>query len=190
METNVSQIIEKLSELGHIDMNDPNFVNTPERVAKVLVEMSEGNFNLKEKIDKLFVRNFPKKYGGMVVKGPIHSWSLCPHHFLPYKLITYVGYIPGENVPGISKIPRLIKLLSKRFVLQEDLTTDIANILHEKIGAQGTGVVIDGFHTCSCSRGVKSEDWTMTISLKGIFEEISIKQEFFFHIQRRKESIN
>lgn len=165
-----------------VDIRDANFFKTPQRVAKAYLEIFEGL--LPESIDLLenqFSTTFPCEYSQMILVKDIQCWSMCPHHFLPVKYQINMAYIPNGQVLGLSKLPRLVELLAKRPVLQEQLTQDIVDYLNKYAKPEGVIVQVSGEHLCMKMRGVKSRDSVaVTAALSGIFEtDASAKAEFY-----------
>ena len=109
-----------------------------------------------------------------------HPFGLCPHHLLPVIFRISVAYIPWKKVLGISKLSRICHLLARRPVLQEDLTNDLARLLHERLESQGGACYIEGLHMCMAARGVQAhEARVVTSALVGVFrEQHATRQEF------------
>lgn len=165
-----------------VDVRDDNFFKTPQRVAKAYLEIFEGL--LPESIDLLenqFNTTFPCEYSQMILVKDIQCWSMCPHHFLPVKYQINLAYIPNGQVLGLSKLPRLVELLAKRPILQEQLTQDIVDYLEKYAKPEGIIVQVSGEHLCMKMRGVKSRDSVaVTAALAGIFKtDASAKAEFY-----------
>jgi GTP cyclohydrolase IA len=178
-----------LISLG-IDLTDPNFFDTPKRVAKSYSELLYGLFPAaKKEIETQLSITFPCDYKGMIIIDNIHTWSFCPHHMLPVSYTINIGYIPDGVVLGASKLPRLATLLSKRPVLQEDLTQDIVEHLQKVAKPKGVICTVHGKHLCMSSRGIKQENSSMiTSSVTGIFltNEGDCKEEFFTLLNAKK----
>ena len=164
-----------------IDLEDPNFKDTPARVGRMYNELFEGlSNNATQEIEKLLSVTFPCTYDQMIVIKDILCWSTCPHHLLPVRYNISIGYIPNGCVLGASKLPRLAILLAKRPVLQEQLTQDISQHLERFARPKGTIVRVEGQHLCMQMRGVKSSNSIMiTSSITGAFKEMAPRQEFF-----------
>ena len=171
---------EILYALG-VPHDDPNFIGTPERVARAYKEMCRGLWADKE-IEELFTKTFPSTYDQMIVARDISAVGLCPHHLLPVEYTIHVAYIPnGEgNVIGISKLARLAKLLAARPVLQEQLTEDIAEKLQSNLAPVGVGVIVIGKHSCMGLRGVRDSGASIVTSVMlGAMRDIaSTRTEF------------
>lgn len=171
-------ILKGLKEEFGLDLNDVNFHDTPKRVARAYYEICEG-INAKEEVNSILSTAFPSEYDGMVTEGPIRCYSLCPHHLLPVIYDVYIGYIPGEGCLGLSKLPRLVELLSKGPKLQESFTHEIVDNLDKTIHPRGCMVVVKGEHMCMAMRGVKASGCkTTTSAIKGNFEDQSVRDEF------------
>ena len=170
-------IRETLNGLG-IDLTDDNFKDTPFRILKSYYEIFEGLYNTEE-IKNILETNFPSNYTGIIVAKGIHCFSMCPHHFLPVEYYIDFGYIPDGKMLGISKLTRLVELLAKQPMLQEELTFQITHILNENISPLGSIVQVRGRHFCMVMRGVKQDSWTYTNNISGIFTtDVSAKEEF------------
>lgn len=171
-----------------IDIKDPNFTDTPKRVAKMYYEIFEGMLpGAKEEIQKMLTKTFPCDNQDMIIIKDIRCWSMCPHHFLPVKYRINVGYIPHKKVLGLSKIPRLVILLAKQPVLQEQLVHDIAKELEENTLAKGVIVNVIGEHLCMQMRGVKVDGCSAeTTAVRGFFRDNKdgCKDEFMSRISR------
>jgi GTP cyclohydrolase I len=161
-----------------LDLKDANFKGTPERILRSYYEIFQG-LNSEEEIKKLFLTSFPSNYKGMVIVDNIKCFSVCPHHLLTVEYKVHVGYISENKMIGISKLPRLVQLLARRPVLQETFTEDISKILMDNLKAEGVMVMVYGMHNCMRIRGIEKPDAvTITSSIKGIFEEHVVREEF------------
>lgn len=197
-----------------------NFEKTPERAARAWAEIAryvdskaissvcKERFNSltcsitpKAKIvpalKKILATSFPMEdssySSGLVIEGPILFESLCPHHLLPVKACAFVGYKPKDRVLGLSKIPRALKLLGSRPVLQEQLCRDMADVLFldkeqqaphlVQIETEGSAVQIIATHGCMTQRGVHSDASTLTTEIRGCFYQPEIKKEFYEAIE-------
>jgi GTP cyclohydrolase IA len=185
VEAGVRLILQGLS----IDALDPNFVDTPKRVTRSFREFCLGLYESKKKMEDILGKTFPCDKNELVVVGPVRSVGLCPHHLLPVTIITWFGYLPDNKVVGLSKIPRMIKLLSAKPVLQESLTSEIVDKFLAYTKALGAGVIVEAKHSCMTSRGVHEHDSSvMTAAVRGLFEEnSSLKEEFYRLVEMKKE---
>jgi len=165
-------ILQALNEEYGLDLSDPNFTETPDRVMRAYKEIFAGLDKTDEKIKEIVSKSFPSDYDGIVLAKDIRAYSMCPHHFLPVEYSIDVAYIPtkGGQVLGISKLSRIAVLLAKRPVLQEKLTKDIVDTIMSIPGTQGAAAIVRGRHFCMIMRGAKQpESVTTTSSLAGVF---------------------
>lgn len=155
-----------------VDLEDPNFKDTPDRVARAYRELCRGLYE-RDKIDEILSRVFPSDNDQMIIRPDIDAVGLCPHHLLPVRYRVHVGYIPAEGgfVLGASKISRLVHLLAARPILQEDLAPDIVDKLEETLNPLGVMAVVIGEHSCMQCRGIKEASSKMiTSAVRGIFK--------------------
>lgn len=152
-----------------IQRNGPNFVETPQRVARAYMEVFDGLFDNGDQITNILSRTFPSKGDEMVTVGPVEVWSMCPHHLLPVHMNVWLAYVPKKKVLGLSKLARLAELLAKKPAMQEDTTIEIADTLQSGLQPLGTACLIRGRHLCMEMRGVKKAAVTTTTALRGIF---------------------
>jgi GTP cyclohydrolase I len=158
---------------------------TPERVHRSIEYLTKGY-----KQDINVVLNgalFSVDYDEMVIVKDIEMFSLCEHHMLPFFGKVHVAYIPNGKVIGLSKIPRLVEVFSRRLQVQERLTTEIAEAIQNAIRPQGVGVVIEARHLCMMMRGVeKQHSSAVTSSMQGVFKESQKTREEFLELIRSK----
>lgn len=142
---------------------------TPDRVARMYSEVFQGlRQDPRHHLQKLFTQ----KYDEMVLIKDIRFVSFCEHHLLPVVGQAHVAYIPNGRVVGLSKIPRVVDVLSKRPQMQERLTEELAELLMLELDAKGVAVVIEGTHSCMTIRGVNKPDSTfVTSAMRGLFKE-------------------
>ena len=172
-------------ELLGLDLADPNLVETPERVAKMYLELFAG---LSEGAEPR-VTFFPNEehYTSMVMEKDIPFYSMCSHHFVPFYGHAHLAYIPNDKIVGLSKMPRIVEFYARRPQLQERLTEQIAGFLAEKLNPQGVMVVIEARHLCVEMRGVKkSGALTVTSAIRGIFFNRPVREEFLDLLNRRR----
>lgn len=179
---------ELLLRLGE-DPDRDGLVKTPERMAKALQYLTRGHNEDPESV--LRGALFDVSYDEMVIVKDIEMFSLCEHHMLPFFGKVHVAYIPNGKVIGLSKIPRLIELFSRRLQIQERLTTQIAETIQKIIQPQGVGVVIEARHLCMMMRGVeKQHSAAVTSSMLGCFRnEEETRTEFLSLIHQRSNGI-
>ncbi len=122
---------------------------------------------------------FEEAYSEMVIVKNIEIYSMCEHHMLPFFGKAHVAYIPNGKVVGLSKIPRMVDAFARRLQLQERLTWQIRDCLHETLRPLGVAVVIEAYHLCMMMRGVqKQNSVTTTSAFTGAFENIATREEF------------
>ncbi len=168
----------------NVDMKEPSLLETPHRLLKFWKE-----FNQKcdlEDIQKLLHRNFDNRKGSksMVVQVGVPVAALCEHHLLPFFGVANIGYLPKDNVVGLSKLARLVKAIgSRRPTVQETLTREIARLLYTELGSLGSIVTVQAEHTCMTIRGVKAPGViTTTCAIEGLFRDASQSRQEFFEL--------
>jgi GTP cyclohydrolase I len=174
------QILEAIDELGYPVKTDFNFAETATRAAKAMVELVRPTDEIKQQIDEMLSRTFPAQYDEMVISKHNISFGMCPHHLLPVIYRISVAYLPGDRVLGISKLSRVVQLLAHRPVLQEDLTQELAALLHDRLETRGSAAYVEGLHLCMAARGIEAhEARVVTSAVRGVFRENpSTRQEF------------
>ena len=184
LQTLVEQLLGLLGE----DPTREGLVKTPERVAKALRFFTQG---YQQDVDEVLNGAlYSVKYDEMVVVRDIDFFSLCEHHLLPFYGRCHVAYIPNDRVVGLSKIPRLVEVFSRRLQVQERLTVQIAETLQEKLNPQGVAVVIEARHLCMMMRGVETPNAVaVTSSMHGVFlNQQKTREEFLTLIRRGSAS--
>jgi GTP cyclohydrolase I len=166
----IERLIEQLlKELGE-DVAREGLVKTPERVANSLRFLTSGYQKKVEEVlnDALFVED----YDEMVIVKDIDFFSLCEHHAIPFLGKAHVAYMPKQKIVGLSKIPRLVEMFSRRFQVQERLTVQIANALNDALQPRGVAVVLEAVHLCMVMRGVeKQNSKAVTSAMLGAFRD-------------------
>jgi GTP cyclohydrolase I len=157
---------------------------TPARIAQMYRELLAGY-----RTDPVSMVNdalFEVTYDEMVLVRDIEFYSLCEHHLLPFMGRAHVAYFPRGKVLGLSKIPRVVDLFSRRLQLQERMTRQIADFINELLDPHGVAVVVEGLHLCAMMRGVQKHEARMTTStMLGAFRtSIATRQEFLDNISR------
>jgi GTP cyclohydrolase I len=176
-----------LKELGE-DVQREGLERTPERVAKSLRFLTSGyQKDVKDVLnDALFVEN----YDEMVVVKDIDVFSVCEHHLLPFIGKCHVAYLPGKKIVGLSKIPRLVEMFSRRLQVQERLTTQIAYTLQEALQPRGVAVVIEAIHLCMVMRGVeKQNSKAVTSAMLGAFRDRPETRAEFMELIKPRGSV-
>ena len=178
-----SLVTQLLRALGEAPRRN-GLLKTPDRVAKALQFMTKGYH---QDIDELLNGAlFPIEYDEMVIVKDIDFFSMCEHHMLPFFGKCHVGYLPNKKVVGLSKIPRVVDVFSRRFQVQERLTTQIAETLQRKLNAHGVGVVMEARHLCMMMRGVvKQNTLAVTSSMLGAFRKQQQTRDEFLKLIRR-----
>jgi len=174
---------EMLVRLGE-DPEREGLVRTPERVVKAMEFLTKGyHENPKEILNDAL---FTVDYDEMVIVKDIEMFSMCEHHMLPFFGKVHIAYIPNGKVIGLSKLPRLVELFSRRLQVQERMTRQIAEAIEEMIQPQGVGVVIEARHLCMMMRGVeKQHSAAVTSAMLGVFRDIDTRTEFLSLIRQR-----
>lgn len=165
-----------ISELGE-DVTRDGIIKTPERASKALQFLTQGYDQDPAAILKGAM--FEEDYHDMVIIKSIELYSLCEHHMLPFFGKAHVGYIPNGRIVGLSKIPRVVDVFSRRLQVQERLTHDILECINNTLQPKGVAVVIEANHMCMMMRGVqKQNSVTTTSGFRGQFEKTETRNEF------------
>jgi GTP cyclohydrolase I len=160
-----------------IDLNNPNYKETPQRVSRLFAEMlSPVHSNWK---------TFPTSYRGLVLLRNHEVIGLCPHHLQPVPMRVHVAYLPKKTALGLSKLARAVEERLSMPVLQEQLTQDVADALEAHLEPLGVGVIITGRHGCMQYRGIRSEADVVTSSMRGaFFNDARAREELMMMIGR------
>jgi GTP cyclohydrolase I len=177
----VATLLEQLGE----NRDREGLLETPRRVADSLRYLTEGYAADPSTVvgDALFAL---AGYDDMVVVKDIVFYSLCEHHLLPFFGRVHIGYVPEGRVVGLSKLPRLVDMYSRRLQVQERMTREIAEAINTVVTPRGVGVVVEGRHLCMEMRGVeKQNSQTLTSCMLGVFRtDQRTRSEFLSHIQQ------
>ena len=175
---------EILSEIGE-DTSREGLEKTPIRCAKAIQFLTQGYYANPDKILKSAL--FHEEYNQMVLIKNIELYSLCEHHLVPFFGKAHIAYIPNKKIVGLSKIPRIVDIFSRRLQVQERLTQEISACLAKNLEPKGVAIVIEASHLCMQMRGVeKQNSITTTSSFTGIFlEEDKTRSEFMNLIQSK-----
>jgi len=181
----VREMIVRLGE----DPAREGLTRTPNRVHRAYEYLLKGYREDPEAMLKDAL--FSVSYDEMVIIKDVEMFSLCEHHMLPFFGKVHVAYIPNGKVIGLSKIPRLVEIFSRRLQIQERLTTQIAETIQKTIQPQGVGVVIEARHLCMMMRGVeKQHSAAVTSSMLGSFrDEQETRTEFLSLIRQRSNGV-
>jgi GTP cyclohydrolase I len=175
---------ELLSGLGE-DPGREGLADTPARVAKSLKFLTQGYGQ--DPGGVIGEALFTVKYDEMVIIRDIDVFSLCEHHMLPFFGKAHVAYLPNGKVVGLSKIPRLVDLYSRRLQVQERLTVQIAQTIQDTIQPRGVGVVIEAMHFCMVMRGVEKQNSVAATScMLGAFRDHQPTREEFLGLIRSR----
>ena len=166
----IEKLVEQLlKELGE-DPHREGLARTPERVAKAMQYLTSGYAQNVD--DILNGALFVEEYDEMVVVKDIDFFSMCEHHLLPFVGKAHVAYMPHKKIVGLSKIPRLIEMFSRRLQVQERLTTQVATTLNDALQPRGVAVVVEAVHLCMLMRGVeKQNSKAVTSAMLGAFRD-------------------
>jgi GTP cyclohydrolase I len=180
MKNLINELLVKLGE----DPKREGLLETPERVTKSLTFLTSGYGIDPAKVIEGAI--FDECCDEMIIVKDIDLFSLCEHHMLPFYGKAHVAYIPDGKIIGLSKIPRLVEVFSRRLQVQERLTHQISDALFDVLKPKGVGVVIEALHLCMAMRGVeKQNSVTITSSMLGNFkQDHRTRQEFLSLIRR------
>jgi len=172
-----------LEEIGENPTRE-GLIKTPSRVAKAWEFFSKGyTQNIEELLNNAIFNEDAKD---MVIVRDIEFFSMCEHHLLPFFGKAHVGYIPNGKVIGLSKIPRIIDMYSRRLQVQERLTHQIADAIKNVLDPKGVAVVLEGRHMCMQMRGVeKQNSFAATSAMSGQFKKSAETRSEFLAIINR-----
>lgn len=173
IKTNYQEILHLLGE----NQNREGLLKTPERASKAMKFLTEGY----EKDPKQILQSamFKEDYNEMVIVKDIELYSLCEHHLLPFFGKAHIAYIPNGQIVGLSKLPRVVDVFSRRLQVQERLTEQILDCINNTLNPKGVAVVIEASHMCMMMRGVQKQNSTTTTSgFRGSFKETDTRNEF------------
>ena len=158
--------------------------STPARVSRLYAELLSGYTT--DPVAMINGALFKAEYDEMIVVRDIEFSSLCEHHLLPFIGHAHVAYVPNEKIVGLSKIPRIVDMYTRRLQVQERLTRQIADFVSEVVQPQGVAVVVEALHLCATIRGVKKSQARMvTSAMCGVFKQNpKTRAEFLEHIHR------
>jgi GTP cyclohydrolase I len=166
LESAVHTILKQIGE----DPKREGLLRTPHRVAKAWEFLTKGyNDDVRKVLNGAI---FTEKYDEMVIVKGIDFFSMCEHHLLPFYGKVHVAYIPKGKIIGLSKVPRVVEVFSRRLQVQERMTQQIADTLFEILEPDGVAVVIEARHLCMMMRGVEKQNSSATTSaMLGSFRE-------------------
>jgi GTP cyclohydrolase I len=172
-----------------MQLDTPSTDRTPERFLKALYDATSG-YEGDPKLLTAFpteCRCDPDCLVSQIVEGPISFYALCEHHALPFHGFAHIGYVSHERIIGISKLTRLVRLLARRFTVQERLGEEIADALAELMDPHGVAVHLEAVHLCTQMRGVREEHskTTTTVWRRGFTENPELRREFLAEVDKR-----
>lgn len=183
LEKTVRDLLKLIGE----DPSREGLLRTPQRVAKMYEFLTRGYEQDVNRVLNGAV--FEEKYSEMVIVKDIDFYSLCEHHLVPFFGKCHIAYIPNGKILGLSKLPRIVEVFSRRLQVQERLTQQIAETLYTSLNPDGVGVVIEAKHLCMMMRGVEKQNSVATTSaMLGVFrDEVKTRNEFLTLINRTLE---
>lgn len=173
IKTNVEQLLDIIGE----DRQREGLQRTPERVAKSLLQLVGGYG-----VDPIAVLNsakFTEQYSRPVIVKNIEFYSLCEHHILPFFGKVHITYIPNGCIVGLSKIPRVVDILSHRLQVQERFTRELCQCIQQALQPRGVMVVVEAQHMCMQMRGIEKQgSVTVTSDYTGEYTDPALREEF------------
>ena len=172
----VERLVKKIIQ----QIDDPDregLIDTPKRKAKSFEKLYGGYKKDPKKLITVFDN---EGYDEMIICKYIDFYSTCEHHMLPFFGKVYIGYLPNDKIIGLSKLPRMVEIFSRRLQNQERLTKQIADTLNKLLKPKGVGVVIKATHLCMKARGVEKQNCEITTSaFTGLFKsQLNTRSEF------------
>jgi GTP cyclohydrolase I len=174
-----SQLVSGILQAAEEDVEREGLTGTPDRYIKFLEEfLSPKEFN--------FTTFENDGCNEMIVVKDMPFYSLCEHHMVPFFGTAAIAYIPSTKIVGLSKLPRVLDMFSRRLQNQERITTQVANFIQESLSCRGVAVVLNARHMCMEMRGIKSHGAnTTTSAMRGVFEtDFNCRQEFLNLIKK------
>ena len=169
-----------------MDLDTPGTRETPRRFLEALYAATAG-YEGDPKLLTAFpaeTRGGPESVTSQIIEGPIAFQCLCEHHALPFYGHAHIGYIAGDEIIGISKLTRLVRLFARRFTVQERLAEQIADTLAELIEPLGIAVHLEASHLCTRMRGVEEHTQTITTVWRGAFQDADLRRDFLHSVRR------
>ena len=168
------------------DPDREGLMETPDRVCRAWVEMTEG---YRMSPEKVLSTTFEGNSDEMIVLKDIEFTSCCEHHLLTFSGRAHVAYLPANGrIVGLSKLARIVDVFAKRLQVQERMTQQIAESIKKELNPAGVAVVVEGQHSCMCVRGVRKQGASMvTSSLHGVFRDNSATRAEFMSLISRKD---
>ena len=180
--THYKSILELLGE----DAEREGLIKTPERIAKAMQYLTQG-YGMNP-VDILNSARFKEEVNEMVIVRDIELYSMCEHHMVPFFGKAHIAYIPNGWITGLSKLARVVDIVSRRLQVQERLTTQVLDAIQESLNPLGVAVVMEAQHLCMMMRGVqKQNSITTTSAFCGEFEKVATRSEFLRLISKRRD---
>ena len=184
----IREAVRLLLEGAGEDVNREGLLETPDRIARMYTEIFSG---MDEDGEVPLSRVFTVDSSEMVLEKDIVFYSMCEHHMMPFYGKAHVAYIPDGKVVGLSKLARTVEIYAKRLQIQERMTGQIADAIMKYLTPKGVMVVLEAEHMCMTMRGVrKPGSKTVSIAVRGVFEENTELQNRFFQMLRMDGDLN
>jgi GTP cyclohydrolase I len=185
-ERNIAEILEAFG----MDLDTPGTRETPQRFLRAMFDSTAG-YDGDTKLRTAFPSERPVGVDGsssQIIEGPIAFFSLCEHHALPFHGAAHIAYIAGDEILGISKLTRLVRLYARRFTVQERLGEQIADALVDLVRPRGVAVHVEASHLCTQMRGVEEEgSRTVTTFWRGLYDEqAELRREFLDEVRAHR----
>jgi GTP cyclohydrolase I len=174
-------LVRRQLELVGEDPSREGLARTPRRVARSLAWLTRGY--RQDAWSAVGEGVFAEAHDHMVMVRDIELYSLCEHHLLPFFGKVHIAYIPNGKIVGLSKLPRIVEVFARRLQVQERLTAEIADAVHDVLKPRGVGVVMEAVHLCMMMRGVeKQNSKTITSALLGSFRDDAKTRDEFLRL--------
>ncbi len=184
----IREAVRLLLEGAGEDVNREGLLETPDRIARMYTEIFSG---MDEDGEVPLSKVFTVDSSEMVLEKDIVFYSMCEHHMMPFYGKAHVAYIPDGKVVGLSKLARTVEIYAKRLQIQERMTGQIADAIMKYLTPKGVMVVLEAEHMCMTMRGVrKPGSKTVSIAIRGVFEENTELQNRFFQMLRMDGDLN
>jgi len=185
------EYVAEILEAFGLAPDTPGTRETPQRFLRALFDSTAGYDGDPKLLTSFPAETFePRAHPlGQIVEGPIAFHALCEHHALPFYGVAHVGYVAGDEIIGISKLTRLVRLFARRFTVQERVGEQIADTLVDLIAPAGVAVHLEASHLCTRMRGVEEHSATVTTFWRGAFEDPALRLEFLTEVHARKSVV-
>jgi GTP cyclohydrolase IA len=182
--------IAEIFEAFGMDLETPGTRDTPRRFLRAMFDSTAG-YDGDPKLRTAFPAERPQGVAGahsQIIEGPISFFSLCEHHALPFHGTAHVAYVAADEILGISKLTRLVRLYARRFTVQERLGEQVADALVDLVQPRGVGVHLEASHLCTQMRGVEEEgSRTVTTFWRGLYDDdAELRREFLDEVRSHR----